>query len=264
MRHNIKFYIIITIEIFTLGSEEMEVNWNSVVMSVIASTLVVLILILGVPAIRESIRGPQGIQGPEGTQGPQGVQGIQGVQGELGPEGPLGITGPIGPQGYQGIQGPEGPEGSQGVQGEPGPIGPAGYYQAYLATGDSTDVPGIVNGDFSDGFEGWLTQGVSNLVSGIRYLHSSSYSTYMTQPITVSENQGIAFMVQSNYARLEVHLDNFVIFYGDFREGIDWQRIVVPFGDVYLGPRDLYFRVLPREDTNAIVALDDITLVEFS
>ena len=71
-----------------------------VIITSLVSSMVSIGVLLGVPQIREMIRGPQGIQGIQGVQGIQGPQGIQGIQGAQGIQGLKGNTGP------QGIQGP--------------------------------------------------------------------------------------------------------------------------------------------------------------
>lgn len=70
--------------------------------------------------------------------------------------------------------------------------------------------------------------------------------------------------MKSNGARLEVQLDSFVIFYGDFRSGIDWTDITVPFGNIYTGPRKLIFIALSGEDDGSMIELDNISMVEFT
>ena len=82
--------------------------------------------------------------------------------------------------------------------------------------------------------------------------------------ILIQLNQGIVFSVKSNGARLEVQLDSFVIFYGDFRSGIDWTDITVPFGNIYTGPRKLIFIALSGEDDGSMIELDNTSMVEFT
>lgn len=249
----------------------MKIDWSSVlvgiVISTLASSLLIISLIAYVPAFQDSLRGPQGLKGDTGLQGLQGDAGIQGPKGDSGTQGPKGLQGERGLTGSQGEQGPRGEQGltgDQGPAGQPGLRGPTGYYMAYYPTGESVDIPGIINGDFSAGNEGWYTQGKSSGLGGAKYFHQWYSGTYTTQEIVIDENQGIAFMLNSNGARLEVQIDGYVIFYGDFREGTDWTRIVVPFGNTYLGPRDIYFLVLAGEDDGSYIALDDITMVKFT
>ena len=136
--------------------------------------------------------------------------------------------------------------------------------QTAYSTGSYIEVEGIVNGDFSDGTEGWFYQGKSGgYAAGAICFYQRYGGTFITQEISISENQGIAFDLKSNGARLEIQIDGSVIFYGDYRDGTDWIRLVVPFGNVYLGPRDIYFIVLSGEDDGSYIALDNITLVEF-
>ena len=219
----------------------------TIVVSVIISVLLTLTLFAFVPQIQDMLRGPVGQQGLTGLKGDTGLtssQGIQGIQGI---------------QGLQGLQGPQGPKGDQG------PRGPPGYFLANPITSDSYQlIPGIINGDFSDGLNGWFTQGVSNLVGGVRYLHQNNLGTFMKQDITIGQNQGIVFDLSSNGARLEVHVDNKVMFYGNYTAGSDWTTVVIPFDNVYLGPRSLYFRVLSGTDQTKYIALDNISLIQFT
>lgn len=93
-----------------------QVNWKSVIFSiigsVIVSTLILSAVIFTVPAYQDILRGPQGSQGeigpvgPQGEQGPIGSTGLQGPQGELGEQGTQGIQGDLGPQGTRGPVGP--------------------------------------------------------------------------------------------------------------------------------------------------------------
>ncbi len=83
----------------------MSMKINQVALIVIAATLLSTCLtagmILGIPQLREALRGPQGeqgiqgIQGTQGIQGPQGTQGAQGLQGPQGLKGDTGATGPL-------------------------------------------------------------------------------------------------------------------------------------------------------------------------
>lgn len=177
-----------------------------------------------------------------GPQGEQGVQGIQGLHGE---------------DGVQGLQGVEGAQGERGTNGTSG-----FYYAAHRPNAEYIEVEGVVNGGF-DGFEGWFTQGTSSGVDGAKRLYQSTSGTRMTQKIVVSESQGLAFDLMSNGARLEVHLDDKVIYYADLSEGLEWTRVVVPFPEFYVGPRDIYFRVLAADSEGIYIGIDNITLVEF-
>ena len=87
---------------------------SSLIGSAISSSI-----ILGIPTIRETLRGPEGPQGLQGVAGPQGSMGVQGATGPQGPKGENGTRGPQGPTGAQGPQGPQGPTGPVG------PIGPS-------------------------------------------------------------------------------------------------------------------------------------------
>lgn len=166
-------------------------------------------------------------------------------------------TGPPGPEGLQG------PQGIQGILGETGPRGPQGfYYAAYRPNLEYTEIDGIVNGGF-DGNEGWVTWGMSSGIDGAKRLYQYTSGTRMTQQIMISENQGVAFDLMSNGARLEVHLDDKVIFYADLSDGLDWTRVVIPFPELYLGPRDLYFRVLAADSEGIYIGIDNVTIVAF-
>ena len=62
---------------------------------------------------------------------------------------------------------------------------------------------------------------------------------------------------------MEIHCENYVLFYGDFRvRSEQWRTVVISFGDL-IGQHDLYFVILAGKDDGSYVALDDITLVEF-
>jgi len=84
----------------------------AIVSASLVSTLLTSGIILGIPQIRETLRGPEGpigltgAQGPTGPQGPKGDTGLQGQQGSQGIQGATGATGAQGPQGIQGLQGP--------------------------------------------------------------------------------------------------------------------------------------------------------------
>ena len=138
----------------------------------------------------------------------------------------------------------------------------------YHAPGEYVEIPGIINGDFSEfdgnNLVGWVTQGKSGYRDEGRCLYQRIGGTFMMQTVVIEKNQGFAFSVKSNGARLEVHVDGFVLFYGDFRNASEeWMRIVVPVGDLYTGIRILYFVVLNGADDGSYVVLDDVTMVEF-
>lgn len=231
----------------------MEINWGSVAIGVILSTLVSTTLIIGListlPAISDSLRGPQGLKGDTGSQGIKGDTGLQGPKGDSGPQGPKGDQGLLGPQGLQ---------------------GKTGFYSVYSAVGSSVDIPGIVNGDFSQnvpggGKTGWLFQGTGgSWYDSMMLIQKPDYSTFMSQTIIVGGSQGVAFRAKGDRVRMEVQLDGYVIFYGDMRDGVDWTRIEVPFGDLYTGTRTLYIRVLPGPDDGGSLTVDDVTLIQFS
>lgn len=71
-----------------------------------------------------------------------------------------------------------------------------------------TEIPGIVNGDWENANEGWLTQGVSNLVGGLKYLNKHNRSTFTTQSVTLTnKNQGLLFNVKPQPFRGEISLE---------------------------------------------------------
>jgi len=127
----------------------------------------------------------------------------------------------------------------------------------------STEIPGITNGDFSEGNEGWLTQGKSAIYDGAKHIYQRFGGTFLTQEINIEENQGLSFMVKPKGARFEVQIDGQVIYYGDLGDDEEWRNIIVPFGNTYLGPRDLHFIVCDGKDNGSNIALDDITMVQF-
>lgn len=184
-----------------------------------------------------------------------------------GDTGPQGLKGDMGPKGDSGPQGPKGDQGSQGPQGLQGETG---FYSVYSAVGPGVDIPGIVNGDLSQdnpggGKLGWLVQGTSSYSSGtISLIQKPDYSTFMSQTIIVSSNQGVAIRAKGDRVRMEVELDGYVIFYGDMRGGVDWTRIEVPFGNLYTGTRTLYIRVLPGPNDGGSLTIDDVTLIQLS
>jgi len=77
-----------------------------IVITSLVSSVVSMGVLLGVPSVREMLRGPQGIQGEQGIQGLKGDTGAQGLTGPQGPQGIQGIKGDTGIQGPVGSQGP--------------------------------------------------------------------------------------------------------------------------------------------------------------
>lgn len=67
-----------------------------VIITIVLSTVLSTVVMLGFPSFREMLRGPQGVQGTQGIQGVQGPQGEKGIQGTIGSRG---VQGPVGPQG---------------------------------------------------------------------------------------------------------------------------------------------------------------------
>jgi len=107
----------------------------TIVSASLVSTLLTSGIILGVPSIRETLRGPQG---PIGETGAQGSTGSQGPKGDTGLQGPQGIQGPTGAKGAQG---------PQGIQGTPGPSKipfestTSRIFDTIIATGSYRDIP---------------------------------------------------------------------------------------------------------------------------
>jgi hypothetical protein len=89
----------------------------------------------------------------------------------------------------------------------------------------------------------------------------------MAQDIMVGEDQGVAFTIKIiGGVRLEVNLDNFMICYGDFRDGLNETRINVPFGNIYTGSRQLSIEVLQGPNTsydNNYAIISNVTLVQY-
>ena len=131
------------------------------------------------------------------------------------------------------------------------------------STQSSVEISGIENGDISGGYDKWYIQGKSSVHQEFMRLYQMYGGSYSSQEITVEHNQGLSFMVKSGGARFEIQIDGYVVYYGDLGNDQEWQNIIVPFGDVYLGPRDLYFIILPGEDDGSFIYFDDITMVQF-
>ena len=61
-----------------------------------------------------------------------------------------------------------------------------------------SEIPGIVNGDWENENEGWLTQGVSNLVGGVKFLHKNparAGETRVRNNYTVSVKSGVNYIL---------------------------------------------------------------------
>ena len=71
----------------------------------------------------------------------------------------------------------------------------------------STEISGITNGDFSDGNEGWYTQGKTSGLEGAKYFYQRYGGTFTTQEIEIDTGQGISFDVKPFGARFEVQID---------------------------------------------------------
>jgi len=83
------------------------INYKTIIIAILFSVILSTGIILIVPQVQDTLRGPQGELGPKGETGLQGEQGIPGES----------ITGPQGLQGIQGIQGETGPIGLTGPPG---------------------------------------------------------------------------------------------------------------------------------------------------
>jgi hypothetical protein len=153
----------------------------------------------------------------------------------------------------------------------PTPTSTPVFYTTYNVAGPSVPISGIVNGDLSQsdgtswGKLSWVIQGraAANENSIRLYQHPTSRS-FMAQDIMVGEDQGVAFTIKIiGGVRLEVNLDNFMICYGDFRDGLNETRINVPFGNIYTGSRQLSIEVLQGPNTsydNNYAIISNVTL----
>lgn len=141
-----------------------------------------------------------------------------------------------------------------------------------------TVISGIVNGDWENGNEGWSTQGVSNLVDGVKYLHKNDSGTFTGQSVYLThKNQGLMFKVKpqpfGGEIYLEVSVGGVSLYSEQFTgQNAEWEEIVIPFrslmqmreyyGFPIMDSYDIRFTVLAGEDTGANIALDDVTLIE--
>lgn len=144
----------------------------------------------------------------------------------------------------------------------------------------SIEIPGIVNGDFEAGFEGWVKQGKRSLLSGVRYLHQYQSGTFLTQTISVkSKNQGLSFWVKpapvgANIS-LEVIVGNYLLFaesYEGQNTDFEWTQVVIPFKALFemrefydlqtAGKYEIRFNIPAGDDNGAHIMLDNVSLVE--
>ena len=141
-----------------------------------------------------------------------------------------------------------------------------------------TDIPGVINGDWEDGNEGWLTQGVSNLVGGVKYLHKNNLGTFTTQSVNLTQkNQGIQFRIKpqpfGGEISFEVSVKGVELYVEQYSgANADWEEIIIPFrpliqmreqyGFPIEDAYDIRFTILAGENTGANIALDNVTLVE--
>ena len=116
----------------------------AIISASLVSTLLTSGIILGIPQIREALRGPEG---PIGLTGAQGTTGLQGPKGDTGSQGQQGV------QGVQGVKGATGSTGAQGAQGNQGLPGPSDIpfesvnsriVDVIDATGAYRDIPDMV------------------------------------------------------------------------------------------------------------------------
>ena len=180
-------------------------------------------------------------------------------------------TGPLGPEGIQGPQGEQGIQGDPGIQGLQGERGPTGFYSVYLTSGTSTMISGIVNNDLTQpgteswGKEGWLIQGTSGATpETISLFQKPDYSSFMSQTVNIGSNQGFAIRFKGLGVRMEVQLDGYTVFYADLRQGIDWTTVEIPAGNLYIGMRTLYIRILSGPNDGSLLIVDDVSLIEFT
>ncbi|MCK4828456.1 hypothetical protein KA005_72670, partial [bacterium] len=141
-----------------------------------------------------------------------------------------------------------------------------------------TAISGIVNGDWENGNEGWLTQGMSNLVGGVKYLHEYDHGSFTTQSVSLThKNQGLRFRIKpqpfGGDISFKVSVKGVELYVEQYSgANADWMEIVIPFrpliqmreqyGFPIEDTYDIRFTVLAGENTGANVALDDVTLVE--
>lgn len=211
----------------------------SVIVSVVASTAFTFFL-LQQPVMQEAFRGPQGIPGPTGATGPEGPRGTQGEPGT------------------DGLPGVQGPPGQTGPQGPAGPQGSTGFYSVYTALGSASDVSSLLA-------QGWTIEGPGGRSGETIVLQQDTeFGSYAVRTINVGINQGVALDIKGTGIRMEIHLGGNVLFYADLREGVDWTRVTVPFGNLYTGSRQLYIRVLPGPDNGRSLEFKSVSLVKFS
>ncbi|MCK4825524.1 hypothetical protein KA005_57785 [bacterium] len=144
----------------------------------------------------------------------------------------------------------------------------------------STEIPGIVNGDFEAGFEGWVKQGKGSLLSGVRYLHQYQSGTFLTQTITVeSKKQGLSFWVKPAPVgadiNFEIIIGNYLLFtelYEGQNTDFEWAQVVIPFKALFemrelydlqtAGKYEIRFNIPAGDDNGAHIMLDNVSLVE--
>jgi len=137
----------------------------AIVSASLISTLLTSGIILGIPQIRETLRGPEG---------PIGATGAQGLTGAQGPKGDTGSQGPQGPQGIQGSTGATGAQGPQGIQGPPG-LSEIPFESATSRILDAIDATGTYR-DIPDMEVDITVDRSSNLVVHVTLLFSGDYT----------------------------------------------------------------------------------------
>jgi len=245
--------------------------------------------------------GPAGPQGVTGATGAIGVQGLTGQTGLTGATGPAGVNGStwyngtnmptsqLGANGdyylnlatsdvYSKISGiwivVTNIKGATGATGATGLQGPVGYYSVYSVAGSSVTIPGIINGDLTQTDPnapignpnklGWVIQGHESWDNtSVTLYQGLSYPSYMSQLVTFGQGTGIAFDIKGSGARLEVHLDGYVVCYADFRNTTISSRMVIPTGPTYMGIRNLQIMVLPGPEDGGYARISNISLVQF-
>lgn len=124
---------------------ELKMESKRLIIAIVGASLVSTLLtsgiILGVPQVRETLRGPEGPIGATGAKGPIGLTGPQGAKGDTGLQGPQGPQGIKGSTGATGVQGPQGIQGLQGPSDIPFASATSRLLDTIDATGTYRDIP---------------------------------------------------------------------------------------------------------------------------
>jgi hypothetical protein len=146
-----------------------------------------------------------------------------------------------------------------------------------------TSLPGMVNGDFESGDEGWFLQGKGGIGWGGGHLHQyETFSTYLTQTINISSSRhGIAFSMQpqplGGNISLRVTIDDTTVYEGSFsgiNSNFNPTTIVIPFKYLFemrklyelesKGLFSLKFAVPIGPESGAKMIIDDVSLVSIN